>query len=192
MSKTSKYLFHGTNIYCLSSIISDNRIDKGSFWGKKNEIDGVRTSLNYDISKNFIVYSMHWGEGGVLIFDYNKLEKDFKLSPYKDTYYGGDEMKDEQEIVVEADFIRNLDKYLVSINCDEDVITWGMADENINDSINDCGWCYGVDEKSIEQAKKNLIKLSENKKLNLLSDKYPNFINNEEEFKKSPSLSFKN
>jgi len=139
---SSKYLFHGTSIYALANIAHTNSLLEGVYWDKPNEPHGPRTTESFDVAKSFIEYACHWGEGGVIVLDREKLAQDFELVSHTDkTYEGGGFGQDEQEIAIIAEEIADLSKYVVSYVCDPRVIEAAMLDDNIEGAIGECGWC---------------------------------------------------
>lgn len=138
----SKYLFHGTSIYALANIAHTNSLLEGVYWDKPNEPHGPRTTESFDVAKSFIEYACHWGEGGVIVFDREKLAQDFELVAYEDkTYEGGDFGQHEQEIAVITPEITDLSKYVVAYVCDPRVIEAAMLEANIEGATGECGWC---------------------------------------------------
>lgn len=143
MQSKSQFLFHGTGIYCLASIIESNTLEEGTHWGKPNEPHGPRLTEDFDVAKSFIAYNMHWGEGGVLVLDREKLARDFDLVAYEDKRYdGGDFGHNEREIAVVTPIIKSLSKYLVSIVCNPEVIQLAALRENMETAHEECGWVH--------------------------------------------------
>lgn len=139
---SSKYLFHGTSIYALANIAHTNSLLEGAYWNKPNEPHGPRTTESFDVAKSFIEYACHWGEGGIIVLDREKLSEDFELVSYTDkTYEGGSFGQDEQEIAIITEEIADLSKYVVSFVCDPRVIEAAMLADNIEGATGECGWC---------------------------------------------------
>jgi hypothetical protein len=138
----SKYLFHGTSIYALANIAHTDVLCEGVYWNKPNEPHGPRTTESFDVAKTFIEYACHWGEGGVIVLDREKLAQDFELVVYEDKTYSGDGFgQDEQEIAIITEEITDLSKYVVSFVCDPRIIEAAMHEDNIEGATSECGWC---------------------------------------------------
>jgi hypothetical protein len=146
-SADGQYLFHGTGMYCLASIIADNRLDEGAHWGKPGEPHGLRLSESFAAAAEFITYNAYYGEGGVLVLDRQKLAEDYELQAYVDTV-GGESRDDEKEVVVLTPAITNLEKYLVAVVFDPAYIEKMCADDFFATAWSEGGWpaSYSTDE----------------------------------------------
>ena len=141
---TKRFLYHGTGIYSLVSILATGELRVGAYWGKPGEPHGPRLTEDYTVAKGFIANNIHWGEGGVLVFDRTKLAEDYDLVSYSDTTCEGVPWpSDEREVAIAAPVVRNLDRYLVSAIVDPAFIERAAAMETIFDAEAECGWCYG-------------------------------------------------
>lgn len=116
-----RYLFHGTGMYCLASILDENRLCEGAHWGKPGEPHGPRLTESFAIASGFVTYNAYFAEGGVLVIDRQKLALDYPLLEYQDTFDGkpGD---DEQEVVAITPVIEDISKYLVALVFDPDYL----------------------------------------------------------------------
>jgi len=86
-----EFLYHGTTISPLASILRDGVIEKGVHWGRVGEPDGVRLTRSYKIAKTFAERDEE-GEfvgGGILMFDKAALLQAHKITPYVDVDAGG-------------------------------------------------------------------------------------------------------
>lgn len=134
-----RYLFHGTGMYCLASIIAEDRLDEGAHWGKPGEPHGPRLSESFAAAADFITYNTYYGEGGVLVLDRQKLEENYGLQAYVDTV-SGESRDDEKEVVALTPAITNLEKYLVAVVFDPAYIKEMCADEFFETAWSEGGW----------------------------------------------------
>lgn len=143
-------LYHGTSIYCLANIIDQDRLDEGAYWEKPGEPHGPRLSRSFRVAAGFIQYNIHWGEGGVLVLDREKLAQDYQIVAYTDRMYGGHEWPaDEHEEVPLTPSITNLSKYIVSVVCDPWVIESAQDPRNLTDAREECGWGFEHSDPSL-------------------------------------------
>lgn len=156
-------LYHGTGIYALAAIIQSNMLHEGVHWGKDGEPHGPRTSRSFDAAATFIAYNMHWGEGGVIVLDRMKLAQDYAIKAYVDTV-SGDIKDNEQEEVIVTDAIANLDRYLVSIVCDPEIIEAAKIADYLEGARQECGWAF--DHEDDTRARLALDDLLSHPKLN--------------------------
>lgn len=142
-SQAPEHLFHGTGIYALAAIIQSNSLWEGIHWGKPGEPRGPRLTRSYEVAKEFIRYNVHWGEGGVLVFNRAALSADFKIKSYIDTFYAGGLLgeKEEEEAII-AKVVTDLDRYLVCVHCDPEVIELAGRAENMEAAQNEGGWAF--------------------------------------------------
>lgn len=140
---SGSFLYHGTGIYALAAIIESNCLNEGVHWGKPGEPHGPRLSRDYGVAKSFITYNLHWGEGGVLVFDRERLAKDYRIVSYTDTQYGGEAWEsDEAEEVVLTPSLVDLSRYLVSIICAPHFAEIACRPENLLGAKDECGWAF--------------------------------------------------
>lgn len=167
-----KLLYHGTCIYCLAAIVRDNALDEGCYWGKPGEPHGPRTTANFEVAKNFMLYGMHWGQGGILILDGSALLLDgLKVTPYRDSFHAGGLMPDEEEFAIETSRLTRLRRYLRGIVCNDEALAFARDPETIRDAQSDCGWVGDEDEVSIRRAMK-AIDMLETHPLRMSFDQY--------------------
>ena len=164
--REGELLFHGTGIYCLASIIAEDRLLAGTHWGKPDEPHGPRFSEEYEIAKGFCAYNIPEGEGGVLIVNAHKLSKNYTLRPYRDRYYSGEQMQDEKEIVAIAFQIEHFSKYLESIIVDESIIDLAFTSEYMDYSKSEGGWPFGEEAACIDKCHRALDRLGSHPLLN--------------------------
>ena len=166
MTASCEKLFHGTGIYCLAAIAQDNALLNGGHWGKPGEPHGPRLSRDFAAAAKFITYNVHWGEGGVLVFDHKALARDYALQDYQDKGYDGIPFPNEFEVAVLTPAVANLDRYLLSIQVDLRVIAHALQRETMQMAIEECGWCWeGEDYAAATSA---LLALVTHPKLNRL------------------------
>ncbi len=138
-----QFLFHGTGVYALAAIIQSDCLKEGVHWGKPNEPHGPRLTRSYEVAVGFIANNIHWGEGGVLVFDRAALARDYQVVAYTDAQYTGDPWdKDEQEQVVITPAITDLSRYLISVVCDPEVIHLATEPANLAAAKDECGWAF--------------------------------------------------
>lgn len=161
-------LFHGTGIYPLAAIVASDSLLEGVHWGRPGEPHGPRLASDVLTASKFILYSMHWAEGGLVVVDEERLRRDYNLVSYRDTDCTGEHWKDEVgEVVVETPAVVGLSQYLVSIVCDPRVIEEAMKLENMEGAVAECGWAFEDEsEIGILQAKHALERLAAHPKLN--------------------------
>ena len=160
-----EYLFHGTGMYCLASIIADNCLNEGAHWGKPGEPHGPRFSESFAAAADFILYNAHYGEGGVLVLDRKRLDADFPLQTYVDTV-AGESREDEMEVVAVTPSIANLEKYLVAVVVDPAFIEEMCADEFVETALSEGGWPYSTDEEGIAQMRVAMQALRDHRLVN--------------------------
>lgn len=141
---SDRHLYHGTGIYCLTSIVASGELWEGIHWGKPSEPHGPRTTEDFEKACDFIENSMHWGEGGVLVLDRDLLSRDYDLVSYTDRSYLGEVWpgRSEKEVAIITPKLVNLDKYLVSIIVDPEAIEQALDEENIQIAMCEGGWAY--------------------------------------------------
>lgn len=161
-------IFHGTGVYALAAIIDSNELLEGIHWGKPGEPHGPRLSRDLQVASSFIIYNMHWGEGGVLVLDRDLLTRDYQIETYTDRGYDGTSWgQDEREEVILSQAVKNLDRYLVSILCDPAVIAHALHDATMEDAMSECGWALDVTGDSGKAlARSQLERLAAHPKLN--------------------------
>ncbi|MGF6440435.1 hypothetical protein [Paraburkholderia youngii] len=136
-------LFHGTGVYALAAIIQTDSLLEGANWARMGESHGPRLARTASFAAQFITYSMHWGEGGVLVLDGERLRSDYKIESYLDVDVGGDPWPDgEMEEVVLTPCISTLQRYIVSIVCDPMIIRAAMSEQFMQCAIDGCGWSF--------------------------------------------------
>lgn len=161
-----KYLFHGTGIYCLASIIRENRLDEGVHWGKPGEPHGPRLTESYETAVGFITYNAYYAEGGVLVLDRALLEKDYRLQAYEDKAYDGGEWGNESEVVAITPAIENLDRYLVAIMFDPAFVAPATEEEFLSIAWSEGGWPYPCDDEGADRMREDLKSLASHALLN--------------------------
>jgi hypothetical protein len=156
---SGRYLYHGTGIYALASIVETDALYEGVHWGKPNEPRGPRLTEDYDIAKGFIEYAVHWGEGGILVFDRELLENDYDLVEYQDKRYdGGDFGRNEWEVACVTPKIENLSRYLVSVVCEPEVIRMAMKRSFQEQAFSECGWIHAWGPPSRSFGRRNMVR----------------------------------
>lgn len=160
-------IFHGTGIYCLANIALEGRLRKSTHWGKWNEPDGVRLTTDYAVATSFIAVSAWWGEGGVLIFDRDHLDRQHRLKPYADTFYAGGMMQCEHEIVIEQPEISLIDG-LVSIACDVGHIHTAADHEWMRFAMEEGGWPFEANDAGMARCAEALQALQAHPALNVI------------------------
>lgn len=162
-----RYLFHGTGMYCLASIIADNRLEEGAHWGKPGEPHGPRLSESFASATDFITYNAYYGEGGVLVLNRQKLSEDYDLEAYVDTV-SGENRDEEKEIVAVTPSITNLEKYLVAVVFDPAYIDEMCTDEFFFLAWSEGGWPvqYSSDEAGAAEMTAALHALREHRLVN--------------------------
>lgn len=118
---SQQYLYHGTQMPYLGSIVLDNALWQGGHWGKPNEPHGIRCTRSVEVAKDFAFEQEM--PGGILVLDWYKIVQHWKTIPHIDTMYNDNDRlepgepwsEDEQEEVVLARFIKPLNQFLVSI-----------------------------------------------------------------------------
>lgn len=145
------YLYHGTGVYALAAIAQSNALHEGVHWGKPGEPNGPRTSRCFTAASTFITYNMHWGEGGVIVLDRAALARDYAIEAYVDTV-SGDTMEKEQEEVILAKVVANLERYLVSIVCDPEVIKTAKLSDCLEGARSECGWAFDHEDDDLARA----------------------------------------
>lgn len=170
---SDNHLFHGTGIYCLTSIVASGELWEGIHWGKPDEPHGPRTTEDFEKACEFIENSMYWGEGGVIVLDRELLARDYPLVSYTDRSYLGEIWpgRSEREIAIITPKLVDLDKYLVSIIVDEEAIEQALLDENIEAAMCEGGWAYESGEAAdvgIALFRQEVEILKAHPKLNLL------------------------
>lgn len=163
-STYQRCLFHGTGIYSIAAIAQNNTLREGVFWNKPGEPHGPRTSESFEVAATFIAYNMYWGEGGVIVLDRDLLEQDYPTVKYLDTVCD-DILVAEQEIAILTPKVVNLNRYLVSIVCDPEVIETAKEEENLQSALDECGWQF--DHKDFGLARQCLDGLLKHPKLNV-------------------------
>lgn len=164
-----KYLFHGTGMYCLASILSDNRLNEGAHWGKPGEPHGPRLSESFAAAADFILYNAHYGEGGVLVLDRKRLEEDYPLQNYIDTV-AGESREVEMEVVAVTPFIANLEKYLVAIVFDPAFIDEMCTEELVETAWEEGGWPYSTDEEGAAKMRFDMQVLKDHRLANAVGE----------------------
>lgn len=153
-------LYHGTCIYCLAAIVRDDSLNEGCYWGKPGEPHGPRTTASFKVAKDFMTYGMHWGHGGILILDAHAMRRDgLTVTAYRDHFYTGEPMPDEEEFVIETSSLAGLRRYLRGIVCDDEAIAFARDPETIQGAQEDCGWVGDDDEVSVQRAMKAIDRL---------------------------------
>lgn len=136
-------LFHGTGIYPLASIVQTDSLLEGTHWGRAGEPHGPRLSRTPSFAATFITNSMHWGEGGILVLDGDRLRAGYRIESYLDVDVGGEPWPDgESEEVVVTPCISALHRYIVSIVCDPAIIRAAMSEDLMQCAIDECGWSF--------------------------------------------------
>lgn len=167
LAETSS-LYHGTGVYALAAILEDDALVEGVHWGKPGEPHGPRLTEHYPVAVNFILNGMHWGEGGVLVLDRERLMADWTVVQYEDQAADGKPWNtDEGEHVVVAPRVGPLSKYIKSIVIDPEVIKVALDAETMEDAIQECGWAFGADDDAARAgAARALLALKAHPKLN--------------------------
>ena len=151
METEGTHLYHGAGAYALAAIVQSNTLLEGVYWGKPGEPHGPRTSRSFTAASAFITYNVHWGEGGVIVLDRIALARDYAIQSYVDTV-SGDYMEKEQEEVILAKAVTNLDRYLVSIVCDPEVIKTAKLTDCLEAARSECGWAFEHEEDDLARA----------------------------------------
>lgn len=110
-------LYHGTNMYGIVSILRDNKMIEGLYWGRKNEPHGIRFTRSKQIAENdFALETLGGDEGAVIEFNAILLAKDYNLVDYEDVDCQGNKWsKSEKEVVVLSSLLKNVKKYITAI-----------------------------------------------------------------------------
>ena len=165
-SPFSQALYHGTGIYCLASILATQTLEEGVHWGKPNEPHGPRCSERFELAAAFIRYNFYVGEGGVLVFDWAALDRDYALCHYQDQYVTGEAMPNEGEVAILTPGLPRVDDYLVSIICAPAIIQAAAQAERMTEAMNEGGWPYEMSEAGTQAARQDLKRLAGHPKLN--------------------------
>lgn len=162
------FLYHGTGIYSLAEIVRSNTMLEGVHWGRKGEPNGPRFSRWAEVAAKFILNSVHWGEGGIIVLDRIKLEKDFRLVDYVDVDLSGTPWPDEaEEVVVVTPQIGDLDRYLVSVVCLPAILAEAENPDQMDMAMSECGWPFEAEgPEGIVDGKAALLNLAGHTKLN--------------------------
>lgn len=161
-------LYHGTGIYALAAIVESNELLEGTHWGRVGEPHGPRLSLRPEQAGRFILNSMHWGKGGLIVLDGEKLARDFPLVEYIDVDCRGERWPEEDvEIVAVTPKIVPLDRYLISVVCSPHVIQEATNPEQMQFAMDECGWAFDHDAEGLALAGRALLWLLDHPLLNV-------------------------
>lgn len=138
----SQHLYHGTGVYALASILEEDRLLEGIYWGKKGEPHGPRFSRNFKTAQAFIEYNLYWLGGGVLVFDRERLAQSFQLVSYRDSSYSGELMPEEDEVAAITPSIAPISDFLVSLVFDPSIIEQACDPESLKTAKEECGWAF--------------------------------------------------
>jgi hypothetical protein len=156
----SRFLYHGTGIYSLASIIETDAMYEGVHWSKPSEPHGPRFSEDYEVAKSYINFHMPWGEGGVIVLDRDAVARDYELVDYQDKRYdGADFGQNEWEVAAITPKISNLSDYLVSVVCDPRVIHMALKRHNMEYSHDESsGWVHGWGSPYKAPGRRNMLR----------------------------------
>lgn len=125
-------LFHGTSIYNLAKIISENRLNEGIYKGLFGEPKGPRFSATFSIANEFVTYSAtEYHKGGVIELNVQALLAQYDILAFEDRYSDGKLMPFEDEFGVITPSIGNLNAFLNAIHCSACDIEWAMDPVNM-------------------------------------------------------------
>lgn len=153
-----QYLYHGTNLVCLASILDEDTLEAGGLWGRENEIHGPRLTRSSAIARNFIINSCYWSGGGILVLDAPALRRDFEVIEYLDVDTQGKYWEfHEEEEVVKTEQIKGLNRYLKAVLLEKDALDDAFRDwEDFSRMATDCGPDPFETHEAMKQALKSL------------------------------------
>jgi hypothetical protein len=93
-------LFHGTHLIALASIVSENALKEGAYWGRAHEPHGVRLTRSFRIAQTFTEHEVP--AGGIIQFDQGKIRQRYRIVQYQDVDANGQQwnLNEMEEVVL--------------------------------------------------------------------------------------------
>jgi hypothetical protein len=153
-----KVIYHGTSVWHMASIVTENVMHEGAHWGRPNEPHGPRFTKNAKVARTFISYSApDWLIGGVLAMSYDALDAKYEVVDYQDVDMEGNPWpQDEREVVVVTPQIKPVSNFLIGLWCSPKKIQEATTDEALKFAMYEYNFMGGKSKKKALAALENL------------------------------------